>query len=452
MAEDEAKKDGEAAASENKEVGDTASSDSSAKAAVDLADKAGSSLASVVAASSLTTAARRIADAVRSTGSGAVVIVEDRAVAVSDVIRTDVIAALDGLEGILAAVDDALAPPSTPPPPPPPPAEGQVAVDEEVEPEPEPEPLSPLDVAKQLGDFVALFRSTFTVTPVEVRADRVALIAEVAGQLARPVPSTRQAAAPAAISVVLPSMASLQNSALLTRAKDLMIRGQRARLAVTLLESQIEPKTADLSQARTYRADLVAKRDAAQIAGETAKVATLNQQIVAAVADIASKASDPVLLSRRAAAEGAKTLLTAFEAGLAILTKASGSGTSNLMQAALREHILTTAPGAAQLWLDVTATGGDAVRKDSPLGWNSEASFLGAVQAVYLLVAADGKVAAGGTEESFGHKTFDFENFFDGVTTTSRRGSQWAYETGEILAVGLVLLVALVVLVKVLGV
>ncbi len=100
------------------------------------------------------------------------------------------------------------------------------------------------------------------------------------------------------------------------------------------------------------------------------------------------------------------------------------------------------------LWLDVTASGGDVVTKKSPLSWNSEVSFLGAVQAVYLLATSSGKLLASGAATKFGFRTWDFDDFFgDSRKGTMRQVRDLASDLAEplvlILVLGIVLAVVL---------
>ena len=143
-----------------------------------------------------------------------------------------------------------------------------------------------------------------------------------------------------------------------------------------------------------------------------------------------------------------------FDGSYATIITAPAGGTAPVVQAALRQQIrvATSDNEPLLLWLDITSSGGDMVTKKSPLGWNSEVSFLGAVQAVYLLVSSSGTIAASGAESQFGHRTYDFDRFF-GTSTRAWRGRLlgWVYEVGELIVVALLALLVLFLIAKVLN-
>jgi len=445
MAETEAKKPEEGAGdSETKDEPEKEGDAKDSAGGVNLGEKSGSSLASVVAASRLSDAASEIAlEVSRECGERIVIIVEDRAVAASDIVRSQVASELEGLDSVLTGVEVLVAPIQAPPPPPP-----RALRDEDVEsadtggggaetPTAAPEPPKVTDVLTQVGQIMGLFRSTFDLAPQDVTVDRTALIASVAGKL-------RSMSKP----VIVPTMAAVEDAPLFDEARALLVRRQVVAAAVSNLEAKHEAKASELASARSHRDALVTQRAKLVAENKPDDAKKYDELISSAESAIARIADDPAFQERRARLEGAKAILAAFDKRLDDLTKPPASGSSPLVQAALREQIKELAHGkeTAVLWVDVSATGGDSVKRQSPLGWNSQVSFLGAAQAVYLLVSSDGQVLVSGAQDSFGYQTFDFDEFFD-ASTASSRATRWLSGPAEALSV----LVALVVVIVLIG-
>jgi hypothetical protein len=421
-------------------------STSSSAGTISFGEDAGSSLSAVVASSKLSEVAKAIADAVRERSDGRpVLVVDDRAVAQSDVILLDVQAVISTLEGLLDGVEASF--------PKPPAASGRATeADEETvdstatDEEPAAETAdaaaesaalsSPLGV---VGDLVGLFRSDYEVRAQAVHVDRLSLVAEVAHELG---PDG---------TVIMPGMAIVANAPILADARRLVVRRYQLAKGVGDVEKMaVDPTAAEIVRIRAHLADLDATYDKLVTDGETGKAANLLPRISEEKANLRAMLSNKAYQASAARVEAAKSALSAFDAGITSLTSSTAGATPPLVQAALRQQIrvLTNNDDPCLLWVDIGASGGDLVTKKSPLGWNSQVTFLGAVQAVFLLGSSGGLVLASGAPTSFGYRTYDFDSFFsDNAERRYRELINWLAETGEILVVGLLAVVVAVVLV-----
>ena len=238
-------KDKGAAADSTKDAAKASDGDDAGKgasaAALSFGEGAGASLAAVAAGDAVNVAAGLIAAAV--TTAGTVVLVEDREIAVSDVVRVDVTSRLAGLGSMLTTaetvINDASALFAPPPPggsPPPGALRGPVEADGGAA------VPAPLAAIGQIAAIVGALRSTFDIASQVVNVSRSTLTLAVAGALlAKEPPPT----------VVLPSAGALTAGPIVASARACMERRYALETSVAAVEAAIAPINADIEARRT---------------------------------------------------------------------------------------------------------------------------------------------------------------------------------------------------------
>ena len=418
----------------------------------------GRSLGSVVASGRLTNLANGIASAVASAAeSRRILVVEDRTVAESDLPLQEVKAALRGLNDTMTLIGQAVR--AAPGPPTGVPrrlvrvnaaieSEDEVEAGEaseaeasegEGEGDAETASFAPGDAIKQVAEILDLFKSTFEIAAQDVAVDRTALMAAVTGAIQRQKPPK---------DVRWPSLASARSAEIFTKARRVARRRQLLVMRVDRLASAWSPVTLDVERRRARRDKLVSDHDALLKEGKTSEAALLEPEIRDEELQLSGRTS-PEFLRVTAIIATARSALADVGTRLGALALPGPAGRSPLQAAASRQHLKSIGGDDwAVLWLDVTAMGGDRTDRSSPLGWNSEVSYLGGVQATYLLVDKDGPLLAAGAPTSFGFRTFDFESFYDasGTDPAWRPPRLLNIELIEVIVVVVVLILILLII------
>lgn len=378
---------------------------------VDLGEKGGASLASVVAAAALSEVAGSIGSTVSSVvRDGMVMIVEDRSVAESDVVYLAVTGRLQQFSTGLSAMTDGLQPRKTSTP-----YETKIVA------------AAPgLAVIAGLGGLVAniagLFKSDLTVRARDVTVSRFALIAEIMQRLIR-----------GSTAVVLPGFAMVEQSAVFRSFNDLLEKRYRLERVIVELENreiqptnrQIDGLVASITEQRTMRLKALAD-------GKVAEAEQIKKLIDETQRDLNALYEDEKVQNYKANVSAARSLLAAFDAfALSLTSVPTGARYAPLVGAVLREQLRGSpplpapqhedstdskpAPGTASgaithlLYVEVSSSGADVVTRSGILGWRQKAAFLGAVQASYILASSDGTVMRSGAVTKTAITTFDFK-------------------------------------------
>jgi hypothetical protein len=410
----------------------------------------GRSIGSVVASDRLTAISATIAAAVQTkAGERAIVIVEDRAVALSSLPLREVRSSLTMVNELLTLIDAAVQSAPTPPP-----AieviidldeeedagagagESQVAADEAGG---EATPPNLLDALKQVSEVLKFVGSTVEIAPQEVAVDRTAITAAVAGRITGK-------------RIVWPSAAGITSAPVLADARATMTQLVRSTIAVDRLAQAWSPTAVDIERRLAHLASLTKTRDEVVKTGDDVAATRLAAEIL--VEERRVKAASEGDYSRAMATVlTARATLESAKAALQAVNTQTPPGLSPIQTAAMREHVDSIAGIGdwAALWVDVTAMGGDRAQRSSPLGWNSEVSYLGAGQATYLLVAKDGQLLASDAQAAFGFRSFDFNDFVGSMDPQQpwRVPRRLNVELFEVLAVIVMLVIVLLIIQKV---
>ena len=365
--------------------------------AVDVGEKGGSSLVAVVAAKALTAAAEKIAKRVGEKANGhPIIFVDDRAVAEGDAVYAEVTTRLEQFSHSIDTALQALKPPGS--------TRGRQALVGVA-------PLAAIvGLGSLLGDVLGLFRSDYKVAGREASINRVALVALVAGGL------------PEGVKAILPNFGLVKDSAVFASFSSLLER--RDKLESAVLSSQyarVDGKQAEIDVLDAYLAEERTARATAVADGDQTKAQRINTEITETARALRELRGDLVFQGVRSQLASARAILASFDAYAKIVTAATEGGTTSpLVAAALRERARKGDKGGKQphlLYLEVTASGGDAVTRTSVLWWGGKAAFLGAVQATYLLASADGELLASGAVTEAKASSYDFESLKLGSAT-----------------------------------
>jgi hypothetical protein len=364
---------------------------------VDLGDKGGSSLAAVVASAALTRVAATIADTVKKQApNGRVLVVEDRAVAESDVVYALVTGRLKLYEDAFAAIPDQakLKPAAAPP----------VKEEKEeklVQPAFVPPPLALLaGVGGLLVDAVALFKTEFKVGSRDVLVSQLALIAEVVDQLR------------GSVTVILPGFRLVKDSQVFQQFNRVLGLRYDVEYDVNLADNaRVQPKSRRADNLATFLADQRTQRAKALADNDAAKASRIDAVIADAQKSLDEIDGNEEYQTLRANLTTIRNVLTAFDAFAASLTAIpSGAKYSPLVAAALREQLQDPNKKETHvLYVEISSAGADVVTHSGAFWSNQKAAFLGAVQATYLLASADGTIEASGTVMKSGIATYDFK-------------------------------------------
>ncbi len=305
----------------------------------------GTSLASVVAADKLTAAAKAIADALRLPSKNRpIVIVEDRAVALSDLVLVDVQSSIAAIDSLLDDVEASLVREASSPPDGGPyesldggggeggegggeaadkgAGEGAAGGSGASGGGAASSAAGPLGL---VGDVIGMLRSDYQVQNVGVRVDRLTLLAEVVRLLG------------AEANVILPTIAMIRDAPILTEARTLIVRRASVARRVDAFENlNVDPVAARIAATQAHLAQLQATHDKLVADGDK-KADNLLPSIAAEKAAIAADLANARYQGARAVVDSAKVSLTAFDTLFAAIATALAGGSPPLAQAALRQ-------------------------------------------------------------------------------------------------------------------
>jgi hypothetical protein len=377
---------------------------------VDLGEKGGASLATVVAATTLSRVAEKIAALVAAkAAAGRILVVEERSVAESDAVFALVDGRLRLFADAFTEAEEALKAMPVP---------DRSETREPIGPKPAVVEglgslvtgLGALAAAPNLAvmgglgalasGVVSLLRTDLTVGSRDVSVSRLALIAEIVRQL------------PTTITTLLPGFGLLEQSEVFKRFNGLLEQRQALeRLIVQADYRDLQRRTRRIDWLGTHLADQRALYAKALASDEADTAARILDYIAETERTLAGLEADRDYQTLRAHVATTRTLVAAFDAFVTTVTTVPAGGKyAPLVAAALREQLRGPADRPTHLlYVELSAAGGEAVSRSGFLGWGQRAAFLGAVQATFLLAAADGTIEASGAVTRHGAAQYDFK-------------------------------------------
>jgi hypothetical protein len=356
-------------------------------------DEKADSLLSIIALRALDRLTGEISAAVQeaiSTGS-AILIVDDRALGLTDAAHDEIAARFDWFVEQFQAILAQLQAP---------------AVSTAATHEPEVAFLAPvlaalpaaqaaLSAVGLAADLVGMFKTNYSVQGRAVKFGYTALAAGVADRLSR-----------SSIAVVIDGFQTLEHSSTLQTFRDLLtLRSQVEESALRCDAVELTGPSARIEALSKRIGAAGAARDSAAEAGQ-ADAAQRGDQVIASLEEQLAAEQTPAFLTRKAQITAAKTLVAAFDQYIAATSAiASGDTYSPLIAAALRDSlhdgVPTTGGGRVEidhvLYLAIAASGGDVTTQSGLFKNNDNVRLVAAVQATYLLADRAGLIKAGGS-------------------------------------------------------
>lgn len=249
------------------------------------------------------------------------------------------------------------------------------------------------------ADFIGLFKTNYTIGSRTVSISAVALQAEVASQLT----------SDAKVTVELPGFALIGASTIFARFNDLMTKQFDLESRVAYVKAM---RTDPIGEQVKDRQDEVTQLLAAfakALGEQPANAAGLKEAIQAARTAI-RRLSTREYERETAAVVAATGLIGAIDSfASSISTVAEGQAYSMLAAAALREHVRGAGTHPTHLlYVEVVSAGGEVVTaehnfRDSKLG------VVAGVQVAYLLSSAEGTFERGGLKSHIGGHSYDLD-------------------------------------------
>jgi hypothetical protein len=346
---------------------------------------------------SLGAVAQKIAEAVGTVvgPGGSVLIVEDRAFALSDAPHAEIAARFDmfgqrfdAAQAIVAPADQPAIEPLV---------AGVLAISAAT--------AAATGMVGLVTDVVGMLKSDYTVQGRDVNLAYAALAAAVADALNK---DDR--------TIVVDGLLSLEGSQTFVRLNELL--ETRARLEAIAQRRQATELDATNAEIDALKARITAATDAYDKGRQSGKDddAGRAQALIAELrADLAVKESAD-FLGLKAQVAAANALIATFDQYVAaISTVPSGQKYSPLVASALRDVLHAGLRDVNQslghmLYLEVTGAGGDMIARSGLFASNRKVGLVGAVQATYLLVDPNGRVRATGSLGEYSAATFDLKD------------------------------------------
>jgi hypothetical protein len=364
-------------------------------------DAKSGSVVGIVALKGLNDAASQIADAVGGVvGDNAMVlIVEDRALALSDAPHAEITGRFAVFGQRFEAAQEALAPPLPPvgaPQVSQPLAVGVLAA----------LPAATTAASEIVGlatDVVGMFKSDYSVQGRDVTLGYAALAAAVAGILNAH-----------GRTIVIDGFMGLHDTKTLVSLNELLqARAQLEALAQQRQAAELDRTSAEIDAlnaritAATGTYDKAREDSKPDVSGTQGLIAELRGQLAN------TQSADYLQLKARVAA--ATALITSFDQYVTAMSAVpDGQKYPPIVAAALRDvlHEGIQVGGERKtvgyvLYLEVTGTGGDLITRSGLFSSNRKVGVVGALQATYLLIEPTGKVRAANSIGKYSAATFD---------------------------------------------
>lgn len=359
-------------------------------------DAKSGSVVGIVALKGLKAAADAIAEAVgRVIGAnGTVLIVEDRALALSDAPNAEIVGRFAVFEERFQDAQHALTPPAGAP------------------------PLHPLMVLPAVSattaaasgivglatDVVGMFKSDYSVQGRDVTLGYAALAAAVAGKLNAP-----------GRTIIIDGFMSLRGTTTLVRLTQLLeARARLEALAEQRQAADLDPTTAQIDALNARITAATGAYDKACEDGKAQDMSNAQALIVQLRAELAEKESHDYL-QLKAQVAAATALIASFDQYVtAMSTVPSGQQYPPIVAAALKDVLHEGVQVGEQrkavehvLYLEVTGAGGDLITRSGLFTSNRKLGVVGALQATYLLIEPAGRVRAADSIGQYSAATFD---------------------------------------------
>lgn len=363
-----------------------------------LDDKSGS-LVGIVALKGLGAVAGKIGAAVGAVlgADGSILIVEDRAFALSDAPHAEITARFEVFGQRLDDAQEILAPP--------PPSEGQETITPLVAGVLTAIPAVTTAATSIVGlatNVIGMFKSDYSVQNRDVSLDYAALAAAVAQILKHD-----------GITIVVDGFLGLQGSPTFVRLNELLeTRAQLEAVVQRRQATELDARSAEIDALNTRIMAATGAHDKARQAGKDDDAGHAQALINELRAELAIKESAD-FLGLKAQVAAANALIAAFDHYVTAMSIVpSGQQYSPIVAAALRDVVHAGVGGDGQplghvLYLEVTGADGDMIVRSGLFTSNRKVGLVGAVQATYLLVEPNGKVRASGSLGEYSAATFD---------------------------------------------
>jgi len=365
-------------------------------------DAKSGSVVGIVALKGLTAAAEGIADAVGNVvgANATVLIVEDRALALSDAPHAEITGRFAVFKQRFEAAQQALVPPPPPPGGPPgiqPLAVGVLAAIPEVT-------TAASGIVGLATDVVGMFKSDYSVQGRDVTLGYAALAAAVAGILNA---NGR--------TIVIDGFMDLHDTTTLVSLNQLLeVRAQLEALAQQRQAAELDPTSAEIDALNARITAATGTYDKAREAGKTQDMSNAQALIAELRGQLAGKES-AAYLQLKACVAAATALITSFDQYVTAMSAVpDGQKYPPIVAAALRDVLhegIRVEDGRKTvgyvLYLEVTGAGGDLITRSGLFSSNRKVGVVGALQATYLLIEPAGKVRAANSIGEYSAATFD---------------------------------------------
>jgi hypothetical protein len=363
-------------------------------------DAKSGSVVGIVALKGLNDAAEAIAGAVEAiVGQNAtILLVEDRALAVSDAPHAEITRRFAVFKQRFADAQQALAPPA-------PPAGAPAGYQPDAFAVPIPSQAAITAASGIVGlatDVVGMFKSDYSVQGRDVTLGYTALAAAVAQHLNA-----------AGRTIVIDGFTDLRNTTTLTSLDELLdarakldaLAQQRQALELDRTSAEIDALNARITAA-TGAYDK-AREDGKDVSGTQALIAELTAQLAAK--------QSAAYVQLKALVAAATALIASFDQYVTAMSAVpSGQNYPPIVAAALRDVLhdgIQVGDGRKTvgfvLYLEVTGAGGDLITRSGLFSSNRKVGVVGALQATYLLIEPAGNVRAANSTGHYATATFN---------------------------------------------